>query len=791
MDHSHKPGPLHQQNKGRKSRHASKRANKKETGGRVNHQPHRSSVKFGATASSKQQRKHAQRAAQESKRSAVQRQRRQQETGPPKIVGFVALSANVSLDEAASVIVQDSSCTVVTQPMSPGSPVHVTAGPGRPVALTLAVAPRDTHAVLDLCKVIDVLVLVHTAGEDLDPWAEQIVSSVRAQGSPTTVGMLQNVASVAQKMRQGVRKDFLKFVRKNFPDKDEPKSFDTELDNERKLFVRHVCGLRPRQIQWRLQHPHMLVDNLAYSEDTLSLRVSGYLRARHLVADQLVHITGSGTHQLQQIEVHSAAAGKHRVGGAAALEEEGGGAAGDILRVAAEQRVSLRMENEVDELAGEQTWPTEEELAAADAARAAGAGTGGADVQQQRKALPAGTSDYQAAWYEGAEEDDDFSDTEAADGSDMSDGGLGHDGAAAQDGEHDEEMDTVDFEAVEAERAMRRANADEDTVFPDEIDTPLDTAARLRFARYRGVKSFRTSPWDPKESLPRTYAKIFELENFAVARQNALEQESEFEAAQVGQYVTLVLENVSAVAAATLKSRHFQPSTIPCPLVVSGLLAHENQLSVMHLAINRCEEYEDPVRSKDPMVVHVGFRRFVSRPIFSDHNANSDKAKLQRFMLGGFSVATMYAPISFAANCPALLFNPAAAASSLAGTAPAALTLRDAVSDQLVAMGGLLSVNPNRIILKRTILSGFPYKIHKTRAVVRYMFFNAVDIEWFKPIELHTKLGRTGHIRESVGTHGYMKCQFNQPLAGNDTICLNLYKRQFPPEWDSAWYDVM
>ena len=32
--------------------------------------------------------------------------------------------------------------------------------------------------------------------------------------------------------------------------------------------------------------------------------------------------------------------------------------------------------------------------------------------------------------------------------------------------------------------------------------------------RYRGLQSFHSSPWDPKENLPIEYAKIFQFENF-------------------------------------------------------------------------------------------------------------------------------------------------------------------------------------------------------------------------------------------------------------------------------------
>jgi len=804
---AHRPGPLKQQNKTHKhGKHKSKGEMDKAFKGKV-----------GAKTLSKRAKKVISKLERRNQMNSKRRAQREEifwskrevggATSAPHLVAVIGVAEDVDphvfVEELEGCDEDDAVVTV-----SPLGTKHLAVPRFKTRYHFLTPKPGDLHGILDAAKAADTILFAYSLDRGVDIYGEYIFSVLFGHGIPSCVHAVTGIKSLPPKKQTQARKVLQQLVEKRFPGQS-PKVFSLDSPQDSLLLLRQANEQRRRVPSLRQHRSYLLAENVAFRDsenaddannNSGTLLLTGYVRSNPLSVNGLLHLPGWGDFQIAQIDAPN---DPHPLPNKSKnfVPSDDDGLTVFFSKPNPSLQESPQSEAIVDPLEGEQTWPTDEEMAEAEEEeekrRKAHAGSQESLVKVVKK-VPKGTSEYQAAWImddeagkgEGEgdvedgkedeeEEDDDMSDDEggmlAANdeddeeeeeeeaGSDIGDDdeeyeeiSVGTDKDAKYDEGMDEDEDKTNLDKMRKERKAQE-------MFPDEVDTPTDKEARVRFAKYRGLKSFRTSEWDPKENLPADYARIFQFANFQRTRKNVLAQAEEEEleeempggrSPRPGLYVTVHIANVP--------KRFVHSLDGGAPLVVFQPLKHEQKMSVINVVLRTVQD-APIVKSKEKLLFHVGFRRFSAQPIFSQHT-NGSRHKYSRFLEsdGGVTVATFYAPIAFA-PASVLAFK----------------EMKDG-SNELVATGALLSVNPDRIVAKRIVLSGHPYRIFTKSAIIRYMFFNRQDIEWFKPVQLRTKWGRRGHIQDPIGTRGHMRCFFDGKLKSQDTVMMNLYKRVYP-----------
>lgn len=628
--------------------------------------------------------------------------------------------------------------------------------------------------ILDCAKIADFVVFGLSGTAEVDEeFGEQVIRALELQGISSVMGVVSNLSSVhpKEKFQLDVKQSLESYFKHFFPNED--KLYNLEKISDSLNALRQLCQKMPRPVTWRDHRGYMAADSIDFqetSQDEGQLVISGTLRGIGFDSDRLIHIPDLGDFQVSRIEKISASSRSKKPRSKDPLDldlenlfesTEGRDTLDDYAPAEAGLEYDYDDDFEYDDLK---------------AARYDDHGFLPNEYEQAKNVkVPTGTSDYQAKWYL-----DDVFDNNAVPGEDEGDedddamminddnGMFDHDMPVDDDADElegsENDEDFVDLSPEEEERQLReyRELEKEDRDFPDEIELNPSESGIERLKRYRGLKNLYNCVWNVDEKdphCPPEWFRLLRIGNYKNTSHRLLKEAKSKAQVIAGDRIKLHINFPKH-----LLEKIIDPSQLL--LAVYGLLHHEHKNALVNFSLKRWEQYDKPVPAKEPIVVQYGVRRYTIQPLFSGTtNTPNNVHKVEKFLHPEtLSVATCIAPVDFTQS-PAIFFKP---------------NPNDPKGIELIGQGTFLNADHTRVLAKRAVLTGHPFRFHKSVVTCRYMFFNPEDVEWFKSIPLFTKSGRSGFIKERLGTHGYFKATFDAKLSAQDVVGMSLYKRMWP-----------
>jgi ribosome biogenesis protein BMS1 len=289
-----------------------------------------------------------------------------------------------------------------------------------------------------------------------------------------------------------------------------------------------------------------------------------------------------------------------------------------------------------------------------------------------------------------------------------------------------------DFEDLENKEKSEADKADED--LEENSDDALDPEEKERLAlikKKEALKAKFDARYDGEES--DTNANFYETRKEEIAKQLKM-NEAEFEnddpelRAQVegyraGSYVRILIRNVPYEFI-----ENYDPNY---PVILGGLLHNEENFGMIQVRIKKHRWYKKILKTNDPLIFSMGWRRFQSLPLYSI-NDNTRNRMLKYTPEHMHCLATFYGPIT-PPNTGFCAFQSVSEITS---------------SFRISATGVVLDIDQSSEIVKKLKLTGTPYKIFKNTAFIKDMFSSALEVAKFEGASIRTVSGIRGQVKK-------------------------------------------
>jgi ribosome biogenesis protein BMS1 len=321
-------------------------------------------------------------------------------------------------------------------------------------------------------------------------------------------------------------------------------------------------------------------------------------------------------------------------------------------------------------------------------------------------------------------------------------------GAEEPKPEVDEEATTIEEEREhnakrKEELKLRFEEEDRDGFMNDKADARKDGDKEEEFGEddwYDAQKAMI------KKQLDINRAEFDQLDELSRVR---------VEGHKAGTYVRIVLENVPYEFSA-----HFNPRF---PILIGGLTPTEERFGFVQIRIKRHRWHKKILKTNDPLIFSLGWRRFQTTPIYSISDSRTRNRMLKYTPEHMHCFGTFYGPL-VAPNTGFVCLQ------SLSNKTP---------GFRICATGVVLNVDESTEIVKKLKLTGHPYKIFKNTAFIKDMFKSSLEIAKFEGASIRTVSGVRGQIKRALSKpEGNFRATFEDKILMSDIVFLR------------AWYPI-
>ena len=221
---------------------------------------------------------------------------------------------------------------------------------------------------------------------------------------------------------------------------------------------------------------------------------------------------------------------------------------------------------------------------------------------------------------------------------------------------------------------------------------------------------------------------------------------------KAGTYARMTLANVPYEFVANFNPRF--------PLLIGGLQPTEQRMGFVQVRIKRHRWHKKILKTNDPLIFSLGWRRFQSTPLYSISDSRTRNRMLK------------YTPEHM--HCFGTFYGPLAAPNT--GFCCVQSFSNQNPGFRVAATGVVLNVDEGTEIVKKLKLTGHPYKIFKNTAFIKDMFGTSLEIAKFEGAGIRTVSGVRGQIKKALSKpEGCFRATFEDKILMSDIVFLRTW----------------